>query len=269
MKRLSFLGGGVVAEALVRGLLNKGIYLPDQILVSDPLEARREHLQKTYAVSVTENNLDCLDSEAVLFAIKPAQLPGALAQMKGLWKNSLAISVVAGARLETFGKALGHHVPVVRAMPNTPCLIGQGMAAIAGNDQADAAHVARAREIFSAVGKVLELPEDYFDAVTGLSGSGPAYVALIIEALIDAGVQQGLPRRISRELVCQTMVGTSLLVQQSGQHPAELKDQVVTPAGTTAAGLQVLEEAALRATLCLAVSAATKRSKSLGARREV
>lgn len=268
MFRLSFLGGGIVAEALIKGLLNKGHYLPEQILASDPLESRREHLARAYGIAVTADNADCLDSEAVLFAVKPVQLPSVLSELKGLWnESSLALSVVAGARLEQFAAVLGKTVPVVRAMPNTPCIIGQGIAAITANDCADAAHLGRAREIFSAVGKVLELPEDYFDAVTGLSGSGPAYITLIIEALIEAGVQQGLPRRVSRELVCQTMVGTSLLVQQSGMHPAELKDQVVTPAGTTAAGLQVLEEAALRATLCLAVSAATKRSKALGAKR--
>lgn len=268
MRRLSFLGGGVVAEALIKGILNKGLYLGDQILVSDPLEARREHLRQTYGVSVTAHNPDCLDSEVVLFAVKPAQLPAVLAEVKPLWpKRTLAITVVAGAKLEAFEHQLGAGIPVIRTMPNTPCLIGQGIAAITGNEWVDAAHLGRAREIFSAVGKVLELPEDYFDAVTGLSGSGPAYITLMIEALIDAGVQQGLPRRISRDLVCQTMVGTSMLVQQSGLHPAELKDQVVTPAGTTAAGLQVLEEAALRATLCLAVGAATKRSKALGARR--
>ncbi|HBN08698.1 MAG TPA: pyrroline-5-carboxylate reductase [Cyanobacteria bacterium UBA8530] len=268
MQSLSFLGGGIVAEALMKGILSKGLYKPEQILVSDPLESRREHLARTYEVGVTSNNLDCLAAEAVLFAIKPAQLGTVLSEVKGQWSKSvLALTVVAGARLEQFGNALGQGVPVIRAMPNTPCIIGQGIAAITGNEWVDAAHLGRAREIFSAVGKVLELPEDYFDAVTGLSGSGPAYIALIIEGLIEAGVHQGLPRRISRELVCQTMVGTSLLVQQSGAHPAELKDQVVTPAGTTAAGLQVLEEAALRATLCLAVSAATKRSKSLGAKR--
>ncbi|MNY26120.1 Pyrroline-5-carboxylate reductase [compost metagenome] len=154
--------------------------------------------------------------------------------------------------------------PIVRAMPNTPCVIGEGITAIAGNALAEAHHLEEARAIFGAVGEVLELPEGYFDAVTGLSGSGPAYVTLIVEALIDAGVQQGLPRRIARELVCQTVVGSAMLVQQSGKHPAELKDQVVTPAGTTAAGLQVLEEAAVRATLCLAVKAATQRSKELG-----
>lgn len=268
MRRLSFLGGGVVAEALIKGILNKGLYLGDQILVADPLEARRDHLRATYGVAVTAHNPDCLDSEVVLFAVKPAQLPLVLAEVKPLWsKRTLAITVVAGAKLETFEHQLGAGIPVIRTMPNTPCLIGQGIAAVTGNEWVDAAHLGRAREIFSAVGKVLELPEDYFDAVTGLSGSGPAYITLMIEALIDAGVQQGLPRRISRELVCQTMVGTSMLVQQSGLHPAELKDQVVTPAGTTAAGLQVLEEAALRATLCLAVGAATKRSKALGARR--
>lgn len=266
MPRLAVIGGGTMAEALVKGLLGKGLHQPHELLVSDPLESRRGYLEETYGIRTTAHNADCLAAPTIVLAVKPVQLHDVLKEVGSHWNpTSLAVSIVAGARLEQFAGFFEPDVPpIIRAMPNTPCVIGQGITAIAGNVHATAAHMAAARAIFGAVGEVLDLPETYFDAVTGLSGSGPAYVTLILEALIDAGVQQGLPRRIARELVCQTVVGSAMLVQQSGKHPAELKDQVVTPAGTTAAGLQVLEEAAVRATLCLAVKAATLRSKELG-----
>lgn len=265
MTSLAVIGGGTMAEALVRGLLGKGLYEATDVIVSDPLEARREYLHTEYGVRTTSQNLDCLAADVALLAIKPAQLGAVLREVGPHWTpGSLVISIVAGTRLDLLSSRFPTATPVIRAMPNTPCVIGQGITALAGNASVGPEHLETAHAIFGAVGQVLDLPEDYFDAVTGLSGSGPAYVTLILEALIDAGVQQGLPRRVARELVCQTVVGSAMLVQQSGKHPAELKDQVVTPAGTTAAGLQVLEEAAVRATLCLAVKAATHRSAELG-----
>ena len=261
---LSLIGGGTMAEALIKGLVTHGVS-PSRITVSDPLDARLEWLNATYGVRTTTDNRAVLASDTIVFAIKPVQLDLVLHEVGRAWNpGTLGISIVAGARLQRFEQDLPAGTPVIRAMPNTPCVIGEGISALAGNDHATEPHMERARTLFRAVGRVLDLPETYFDAVTGLSGSGPAYVTLILEALIDAGVQQGLPRRIARDLVCQTVVGAARLVQESGRHPAELKDQVVTPAGTTAAGLQVLEEAAVRATLCLAVKAATLRSRELG-----
>ncbi|MBM3267384.1 MAG: pyrroline-5-carboxylate reductase [Candidatus Sericytochromatia bacterium] len=264
--KLALIGGGTMAEALVKGLTGKGVYLPDEILVSDPLSSRRDYLTAEYGVAHTAHNADCLAAETIILAVKPVQLHEVLDEVGSRWPAStLGISIVAGARLAGFRRYFpGGEPPLVRTMPNTCCTIGHGITAVACNEQAGEEHRQRAHRIFESVGECVDLPETYFDAVTGLSGSGPAYVTLIIEALIDAGVQQGLPRRISRELVCQTVAGAALLVKQSGKHPAELKDQVVTPAGTTAAGLQVLEEAAVRATFCLAVKAATVRSRELG-----
>lgn len=254
-----------MAEAMVRGLLGKGLIAPDRLRVSDPLSERREYLSATYGIHTTGSNRDCLSAPVVLFAVKPAQLPEVLDEVAPAFQpGTLGISIVAGAKLAAIARHFREVPPLIRAMPNTPCVIGEGITALAPNDHVSAAQLERAKAIFTAVGEVLELPESYFDAVTGLSGSGPAYVTLLIEAFIEAGVQQGLPRRIARELVCQTVRGTARLVQTSGKHPAELKDQVVTPAGTTAAGLQVLEEAAVRATLCSAVKAATERSRTLG-----
>lgn len=263
--QLAFIGGGTMAEALIKGLLNQGLYEPSALLVSDPLEARLSTLRETYGVQTTSDNLRAVEADAILLAVKPAQLPDVLREVGPHWRPTcLGLSIIAGYRLELFAPYFPQGTPpLVRAMPNTPCVIGEGITAIAPNPHVSPDQLHLALAIFKAVGEVLELPEHYFDAVTGLSGSGPAYVTLIIEALIEAGVQQGLPRRISRELVCQTVKGASMLVQQSGKHPAELKDQVTTPAGTTAAGLQVLEQAAIRATLALAVTAATERSKAL------
>ena len=253
-----------MAEALIKGLVSGGVQ-PDRITVCDPLDARLQWLSQTYGVRTSQNNTAALSGHTIVFAVKPAQLDLVLQEVQSAWRPGvLGLSIVAGARLEKFERALPTDTPFIRAMPNTPCVIGEGITALAGNAHAGDTHWNQARALFSAVGRVLDLPESYFDAVTGLSGSGPAYVTLILEALIDAGVQQGLPRRIARDLVCQTVVGSARLVQDSGKHPAELKDQVVTPAGTTAAGLQVLEEAAVRATLCLAVRAATQRSRELG-----
>jgi pyrroline-5-carboxylate reductase len=264
--KLAFIGGGTMAEALIKGLTTKNVYQPDEILVSDPLSARQEFLTAEYGVAATASNKACLAAETILLAVKPAQLHDVLEEVGSQWAaETLGISIVAGARLGNFRRYFpAGEPPLVRTMPNTCCTIGQGITAVACNDRAGDGHRDRAHRIFESVGDVVDLPETYFDAVTGLSGSGPAYVTLIIEALIDAGVQQGLPRRVAKDLVCQTVAGAALLVKQSGKHPAELKDQVVTPAGTTAAGLQVLEEAAVRATLCLAVKAATVRSKELG-----
>lgn len=266
MHQLGVIGGGTMAEALVKGLLAEGLYPHGELVVSDPLSDRRDYLAATYGVTTTPDNAACVGAPIVVLAVKPAQFREVLKGLAPLWvEHHLLISIVAGMRLEHYAPYFAPVVPpIIRAMPNTPCVIGQGMTAIAGNEHVAEAHLAKARAIFGAVGQVLDLGETYFDAVTGLSGSGPAYVMLLLEALIDAGVQQGLPRRVARDLVCQTVVGSSMLVQQAGKHPAELKDQVVTPAGTTAAGLQVLEEAAVRATMCLAVKAATQRSRELG-----
>lgn len=263
---LAFVGGGTMAEALIKGLVARGVHEPARLLVADPLPSRLAHLAQTYGVATTQDNRDCLGADAVLLAVKPAQLPLVMHQLAPHWPASVpGLSIVAGARLDQLAAYFPDAVPpLVRAMPNTCATIGQGITSVAWTTGTETSVQQAAKAIFDSVGETVELPETYFDAVTGLSGSGPAYVTLIIEALIDAGVQQGLPRRISRELVCQTVAGAALLVKASGMHPAELKDQVVTPAGTTAAGLQVLEEAAVRATFCLAVKAATERSRTLG-----
>ena len=262
--QIAFIGGGAMAEALVRGILAQGLYPASDILISDPLDRRRDYLASEFGVSTTASNRDCLAAPMVLLAVKPNNLDDAVGALAPHWTaETTLVSILAGKTIADISRLLPEGIPVVRVMPNTPSLIGCGMAAFAANTATTAEQKASAVRLFEAVGEVVELPEAYFDSVTGLSGSGPAYVFLIIEALIEAGVYQGLPRRIARQLVLQTVIGSSKMVKETGMHPAELKEQVTSPGGTTAAGLQVLEGAAIRSILIQSVKAATQRSEKL------
>lgn len=253
-----------MAEALVRGILAQGLYPASDILISDPLDRRRDYLASEFGVSTTASNRDCLAAPMVLLAVKPNNLDDAVGALAPHWTSETTlVSILAGKTIADISRLLPEGIPVVRVMPNTPSLIGCGMAAFAANVATSSEQKASAVRLFEAVGEVVELPEAYFDSVTGLSGSGPAYVFLIIEALIEAGVYQGLPRRIARQLVLQTVIGSSKMVKETGMHPAELKEQVTSPGGTTAAGLQVLEGAAIRSILIQSVKAATQRSEKL------
>jgi pyrroline-5-carboxylate reductase len=264
MAEIAFIGGGAMGEALVRGILAKRLYPASAILMSDPLDLRREYLASEFGVQVTAHNRDCLAAPMVLLAVKPNNMADVLEGLADAWRpDTVLVSILAGKTLSDLAGPLPAGVPIVRVMPNTPSLIGEGMAAIATNPCVSPEQKALAVRLFEAVGEVAELPESYFDSVTGLSGSGPAYIFLMIEALIEAGVYQGLPRRIARQLVLQTMIGASKMVKETGMHPAELKEQVTSPGGTTAAGLQVLEAAAIRSIFIQSVKAATQRSEAL------
>jgi pyrroline-5-carboxylate reductase len=253
-----------MGEALVRGVLARSLYQPQDILISDPLEARRNYLASEFGVQVTASNRECLAAPHVLLAVKPNQMADVLDGVRDAWRSgALLTSILAGKTLRDLASHVPTSLAVVRVMPNTPALLGEGMAALTANEVASAEHKRMAVNLFEAVGEVVELPESYFDIVTGLSGSGPAYVFLMIEALIEAGVYNGLPRRVARQLVLQTVIGASRMVKETGMHPAELKEQVTSPGGTTAAGLQVLEAAAMRSILIQAVKAATARSAAL------
>jgi pyrroline-5-carboxylate reductase len=262
--QIGFIGGGAMGEALVRGILAKKLYPASAILMSDPLDLRREYLASEFGVQTTAHNRDCLAAPMVILAVKPNNMVDVLEGLAPAWSHqTTCVSILAGKTLADLAAVLNSDVPIVRVMPNTPALIGCGMAAIATNAATEPHQKAAAVALFEAVGEVVELPESYFDAVTGLSGSGPAYVFLMIEALIEAGVYQGLPRRIARQLVLQTVIGASKMVKETGMHPAELKEQVTSPGGTTAAGLQVLEAAAIRSILIQSVKAATQRSEAM------
>ncbi|MGJ3250665.1 MAG: pyrroline-5-carboxylate reductase [Elainellaceae cyanobacterium] len=271
-KQLGIIGGGVMGEALLSRLVDQEIYSPEGIIVSDPQSTRCDYLNQLYGVGVTSDNAAVIsDSKAVLLAIKPqvfdrviADLRSAIADREpGDRSNQVVLSILAGMPLSRLESAFPNQ-PVVRAMPNTPATIGVGVTAIAPGQYATESHLKLAKRIFEAVGAVVEVPEYQMDAVTGLSGSGPGYVAVAIEALIDGGVAAGLSRAIATQLAIQTVRGTAELLQTSGLHPAELKDRVTSPGGTTIAGIASLEQAGFRSALIEAVKTACRRSQELG-----
>ncbi len=267
MIKLGIIGGGVMGEALLSRLLAQQVYPPTSVLVSEPQAQRRDFLVQQYGVGVTVDNRAAAAAETVLLAIKPQMLPTVAAELTAAEASpaagQLVLSILAGVTLNQL-EAVFPGQPVVRAMPNTPATVGAGVTAIAPGQHTQPQHLAQARQIFAAVGGVVEVPESLMDAVTGLSGSGPGYVAIAIEALTDGGVLAGLPRAIAAELALQTVLGTAQLLQSTGMHPAELKDRVTSPGGTTIAGINQLEIAGFRAALINAVKAASDRAKELG-----
>lgn len=246
-----------MGEAIACGLLQKNVYHPTQIWIKEPHSDRQTELKNRYGVTVTQ---ETMPAEILLLAVKPQifdQIRNQLAPA------SLMISIMAGISLGRLEAAFPHQ-PVVRAMPNTPAQVGAAMTAIAYGQQVDPTHRIISQRIFSAIGATIEVPESLLDAVTGLSGSGPGYVALIIEALADGGVLAGLPRAIAMELAIQTVLGTGKMLQETGMHPAQLKDQVTSPGGTTIAGIRQLEKSGMRSGIIEAVNAAAQRAKELG-----
>jgi pyrroline-5-carboxylate reductase len=263
--KIAFVGGGQMAEALIGGMLSAKLCEPDRIWAADPSTGRLDHLKKKYGIQIGGPNREAASwGDIVVLAVKPHVLDGVLKEIGGELATALLVSVVAGAPIRRIADACGKHARVIRAMPNTPALVGAGMTALAIGPQVTEDDVACVRQIFESVGRVVPVEERLMDAVTGLSGSGPAYVFLAIEALTDGGVKVGLPRDIAGLLAAQTVLGAARMVLETGQHPARLKDQVASPGGTTIAGLHRLEQGGLRATLIDAIEAATKRSQELG-----
>lgn len=268
--RLGMIGGGVMGEALLSRLLSQGLYAPDEILVGEPSPERRQVLGEQYAITTTGDNREVIEaSRVILLAIKPQVFNLVAKDFQGghcerfSETPPLLISILAGLPLDELEAAVPGW-PVVRAMPNTPSTVGAGMTAIALGNYTSAEHGELTHKIFSAVGEVVQVPESMMDAVTGLSGSGPGYVAIVIEALADGGVASGLPRVIANKLAVQTVLGTAQLLQTTGMHPAELKDRVTSPGGTTIAGIACLEELGMRSALIEAVRTASSRSRELG-----
>lgn len=264
---LGMIGGGVMGEAILSRLIRQGVYSAENILVSEPQAQRRAFLEQEYQVRVTNDNQAAAEAQQVLLlAIKPQILTQVVADLAPTSSNSplpLVISILAGVPLSKLESAFPQQA-VIRVMPNTPATVGAGMTAIALGKNVTSEQLDRAKNIFTAIGEVVEVPEYSLDAVTGLSGSGPAYVALMIEALADGGVAAGLPRAIANQLAIQTVFGTAKLIQESDIHPAELKDRVSSPGGTTIAGVAALEKAGFRSALIEAVLAAYRRSQELG-----
>lgn len=265
--KFGLIGGGVMGEALLSRLIAQKIYQASETLVSEPESSRQSYLEAKYGVSVTaDNRLVFSEATEVVFLAVKSQIFSAIAQELAEVVDTakpLVISILAGVPLNQLESAFPN-IPVVRAMPNTPLTVGAGITAICLGAYTKPNHQQTARQIFSAVGEVVEVPESLMDAVTGLSGSGPGYVSLFVEALADGGVAAGLPRGIAYQLALQTVQGTAKLLQETKLHPAELKDRVTSPGGTTIAGIAQLEIGGFRSAIIEAVKAATLRSQELG-----
>lgn len=261
-----FLGAGQMAEALIRGVLRAGLLEPKGILATDIVPGRLEYLGGELGVGTSSDPRQALPfGRLVVVAVKPQDVPGLLADVGPLiGKDQVLVSIAAGVTIAQLEKALPGSTPVVRVMPNTPALVGAGMAAIALGTHASPEQGELVQRMMASVGEAIMLPEKLLDAVTALSASGPAFVAVFVEGLIDAGVRVGLPRDVATKLTLQTVLGTVQMMQSTDRHPAEMKEMVTSPGGTTMAGLHALERGGLRAALLDAIVAATERSKELG-----
>lgn len=265
-QKIAFLGGGNMAEALIKGILAAGVAKAEQMLVNDVSADRLEHLRKTYGIIIHKSSKDAVSQAGiVLVCVKPQVIDVVLAKIAPVAdKDRLVISIAAGVTIARIEKALTANPRVIRVMPNTPALVLAGAAGLAAGPKATQEDMGLALQIFGAVGRAVVVEEKLMDAVTGLSGSGPAYVFMVIDALSDAGVRAGLPRTLALELAAQTVYGAAKMVLETKEHPGKLRDMVTSPGGTTIEGLHALEKGKLRATLMNAVEAATARSKELG-----
>ncbi|TFH35718.1 MAG: pyrroline-5-carboxylate reductase [Dehalococcoidia bacterium] len=262
--KLVFVGGGTMAEAMLERLISGGIVAPEQVHVVDTSHARRELLQQQHRVATYETPSECIcGAEVVVLAVKPQDLAKAAPQIGRLEDGQLLLSILAGTRLDRLVSYFGHPL-IVRAMPNTPAQIGMGMTVWTATPDVPEALVDKARRILAVLGDELYVPDEkYVDMATALSGSGPAYVFLFVEALIDGAVGIGMPRPMAERLAVQTVRGSTEYLAKSGRHPAELRNLVTSPGGTTAAALHELEKGSLRALVAEAVAAAYARAKSL------
>jgi pyrroline-5-carboxylate reductase len=265
-RTIAFLGAGNMAEALIKGLLRAGTARPESLIATGRRSERLETLQRTYGVRITQDNLAAVrDADVVVLSVKPQVLDKMLVQVApAVDPRKLVISVAAGVPIAAMERRLGAGARIIRTMPNTPSLVGAGACALSPGEHASEDDLAVATRIFQSVGTTTVLDENLLDAVTGLSGSGPAYIFLIIEALSDAGVKVGLPRYTALKLAAQTVLGSAQLLIETNAHPGQLKDQVTSPGGTAIAGLHTLEAGGLRTTLINAVEAATRRARELG-----
>jgi pyrroline-5-carboxylate reductase len=265
---LGVIGAGVMGQTLIRGLITSGVISKDRIWAGDKnSSACSKAVEALDVAAETSFQHRVPTADLILMCVKPADAPVVLATLRnaGLRRDTLLISILAGVSTDQIESLLGTDNPVVRAMPNTPAQVGEGMTVVCAGSRASKAHLDRAERIFDGVGMCLPLDEVHFNAVTALSGSGPGYQFLIMEALADAGVRVGLPRQLALTLVAQTALGAAKMVLDSGRHPAALRDDVTTPAGCTIGGLLMLEDGRIRSVLARAVEEATKIAAHLGA----
>lgn len=268
--QLGFIGAGIMAEAMFAGLLNEQLIEPDQVVVSHPRAVRRDQLREKYAINVVEQNIEAVSgSNLVLLTIKPQVLKPVLRQLAGqVASDQVVLSIIAGTTIETLVDGLKHSA-VVRVMPNTPAQIGQGMMVWTATKQVNDTGLAVVRDVLGALGEELQVDQErYVDMATALSGTGPTYVFLMMEALIDAGVHMGFPRRIAEQIVIQTVAGSVEFARDSGKHMAELRNMVTSPGGTSADAIYQMEKGGLRTVYSRAVYAAFQRTRALAESEE-
>ncbi len=265
MAKLCIIGGGAMGAAFAKGVISSGVLQPDQVTIADVDEARLQTLARDLRVKVVTDNTACAkDADVVLLAVKPPLVRRIAEQLAPLLTSEqLVISIAAGVLLDKIEALLPEGVGVIRAMPNTPCQIGAGAIGYSLGKSVSKGQAAVAKRIFDAVGVSYEVPERLLNAVTGLSGSGPAYIFYVVEAMIEAGVLLGLPRSLSNELVVQTLVGAATMLRETGEHPTVLRENVSSPAGTTVAAIRQLDDHKVRAAFVTAMEAARDRSQQL------
>jgi len=265
-RKLGFIGGGQMAEAIIKGLLHSQLYSAEQIQVLEPLENRKKVLEQTYNI-LTVSNMEELheNCSVIILAVKPQMMPEVLAELRPYLHLQLLITIAAGLPLSFYSETLDKSdIPIIRVMPNMPALIQEAASALCRNNNVSDEDFTFAKALFATIGSTVAVKETAMDAVTGLSGSGPAYVFSFVEALIDGGVKCGLSRAVSRELSIQTLLGAARMLQESDNHPAVLKDQVTSPGGTTASALHVMEDSGFTGIVISMVEAACRRSIELG-----
>lgn len=265
--RIAFVGSGAMGEAMIKGLLDRGMVMPGQVVASDPVAARRTQLTNAFGVQTTDDNAAAVrEADVVVLCVKPQVAGKVMSALAGVVRpDALVVSIMAGVSIETISAALQHE-RIVRSIPNTPAQVGKGMTVWTATPSVTTEQRGHAAEVLGALGDELVVTEErYLDMATGLSGSGPGFVFLLIEAMIDAGVQIGFARPDAARLVLQTIEGSVALMRETNMHPAELRNRVTSPGGTTAAGLYELEAGGVRAIMARAVDAAYRRSQELGA----
>jgi pyrroline-5-carboxylate reductase len=265
-KKIAFIGSGTMAEAMIRGLLDQNVVKPAQIIAADPWEARLKYLHERYAIATTSDNGQAAEEgQIVVFSFKPQNLDSVLPGIRGrLRRQDLLLSIVAGVPIKKLANGTAH-ASVVRAMPNTPAQIGRGITVWTGTPEVSDLHKQQAQAILGSLGEEIFMDDErYLDMATALSGSGPGYVFMMMEAMIDAGVHMGFSRRVARQLVAQTMLGSVAFAQRSNKHVAELRNQVTSPGGTTAEALYHMEKGGLRTVISRGIWAAYERSIALG-----
>ena len=263
MGLVAIFGGGVMGEALLSGLLRSG-RLPGDLVVTERRPERAKELQATYGIAVVSNVEAAETADTLIFVVKPQDMGTLCSEITGAMRSgALVVSLAAGITTEFLESALPQGSAVVRVMPNTPALVDQGLAAIAAGAHCDERHLLEAESLLRAVGKVVRVEEKHLDAVTAISGSGPAYVFYVAEAMIEAGVFLGLPRAMASELVVQTFYGAATMLRDTGEHPSVLRENVTSPGGTTVAALRILDDHKVRAAFIAALEAARDRSHEL------